>query len=271
MSDASNWNSRDRVNFSTPQSTSGRIDRQHGLYEDVNENQHDSNLVQPDRIFQENYGNDAGPTDMPASCTTDHDQILGHNVLGYPSEMPSGAHYSAYNGYYWGYEESPLINPPFRQSSSDVDLVSVFEYWEPDEEEIESRCKSFLPQWRTINWEGNARDQTYTLVSPKAKPMAKCDRVPSFASKSSDSSVEFLWETPVNPRDSIYTDTSSTANVTRRQTPTNQETTHATQTDVADNCRYESYVNESNKRKRDSSVEILLCFRRNVRPKQHSV
>ncbi|KAH0426804.1 hypothetical protein CcaCcLH18_10084 [Colletotrichum camelliae] len=138
------------------------------------------------------------------------------------------------------------------------------------------RHDEFLERWVAVDWHQEPRQREDTPISPRTRagpPGSPASVVSDWSnlSDSSDSSVEFLfeceaWDSPANRGgSSIDTQLSSFSDTSKRERSESLEALRDTA--QVDSPRRASIPRESNKRKREDSVEFLFEFERNVRPK----
>ncbi|KAJ0340493.1 hypothetical protein COL922a_003301 [Colletotrichum nupharicola] len=184
--------------------------------------------------------------------------------------------YSGYDGVY----ENALRPASVQDDHHDGDCEDNESWWYDDISDNEVlddnayRRDEFLERWGAVDWHQEPRQREDTPIShrtragPPGSPASVVDDWNDL-SDSSDSSVEFLfecqaWDSSTNSSgSSIDTQLSSFSDTSKRE-----RSVETLQDSVqVDSLRRAVIQPESNKRKREDSVEFLFEFERNVRRK----
>ncbi|KAJ0350061.1 hypothetical protein COL26b_006956 [Colletotrichum chrysophilum] len=210
--------------------------------------------------------------------TSSHFKIDPHDLL---RELEGRNHrvtdeYSGYDGVY----ENALRPASVQDDHYDGDCEDNESWWYDDISDNEVlddnayRHDEFLERWGAVDWHQEPRQREDTPISPRSRagpPGSPASVVDDWndLSDSSDSSVEFLfecqaWDSSTNSSgSSIDTQLSSFSDTSKRErsVETMQDSVQV------DSLRRAVIQPESNKRKREDSVEFLFEFERNVRRK----
>ncbi|KAI8179290.1 Chromatin modification-related protein eaf3 [Colletotrichum sp. SAR 10_86] len=221
----------------------------------------------------------AGPRDGE-NDTSSHFEIDPHDLL---REL-EGRNYRVADEYsgYDGVDENVLRLAAVQDDYYDGDCEDNESWWYDDMNDNEVlddnayRHDEFLERWGAVDWHQEPRQREDAPISPRTRagtPGSPASVVNDWndLSDSSDSSVEFLfecqaWDSSTNSSgSSIDTQLSSFSDTSKRE---RSESLEALQDSVqVDSLRRAVIHRESDKRKREDSVEFLFEFERNVRRK----